>query len=65
MSASYMEPDVDKDHVLSPKVYSSLGGSPLLLGNKSAADEFDGNMVFYRCNRGCAYMSNNTKVVSL
>ncbi|XP_074354735.1 uncharacterized protein LOC141693504 [Apium graveolens] len=63
MNVSYMEPNVDKDEVLSPKVYSSLGGTPLLLGNKSAADdELDGTKVYYRCNRGCAYMSNNMLV---
>ncbi|KAK1355397.1 Tyramine N-feruloyltransferase [Heracleum sosnowskyi] len=62
LNTSYLEPNVDKDHVLNPKVYSSLRGAPLLLGNKSDADELNGTKIFYRCNRGCAYMSNNMLV---
>ncbi|KAK1355392.1 putative Translation initiation factor IF-2 [Heracleum sosnowskyi] len=51
MHANYMEPNVNKEHVLNPKVSSSsLANSPFLLGYKTD-DEANGSKVFYRCSR--------------
>ncbi|WOG96242.1 hypothetical protein DCAR_0415576 [Daucus carota subsp. sativus] len=61
MQASYMEPNVIKDDVLNPKVYSSLGDTPLLLGNEGNADQLHETKFFYRCGSGCGYIASDLK----
>lgn len=56
MDTNYMQSNVNKDHDLNPKVNSSPGDTPLLIGNKSTAE---GTKVFYRCANGCAFISDN------
>lgn len=53
MHANYMEPNVNKEHVLNPKVTSSsLANSPSLLGYKTN-DEPNDSKAFYRCSYNC------------
>ncbi|KAL8093357.1 hypothetical protein AgCh_035286 [Apium graveolens] len=48
MHSNYMEPNLNKDHVLNPKISSSsLADTPLLLGYKSNDELSD--YVFYNC----------------
>ncbi|KAK1355394.1 Tyramine N-feruloyltransferase [Heracleum sosnowskyi] len=56
MHANYLEPNLNKDHVLNPKISSSpLADTPLLLGYKTK-DELN-DYVFYNC--GCATYQND------
>ncbi|KAL1819327.1 hypothetical protein ACET3Z_014196 [Daucus carota] len=59
MQANYMEPNLNKDDVLNPKVYSSLGDTPLLLGNKANADQLNETKCFYRCRYNCSYVGSD------
>lgn len=59
MQANYMEPNLNKEHVLNPKVYSSLGDTPLLLGNKGDADQLNETKVLYRCYNNCSYIASD------
>lgn len=59
MHAKYMQPDLNKDHVLNPKVHSSIeGDTPLLLGNQRKYDQLNDAKYLYRCSSGCAYASD-------
>lgn len=59
MHAKYMQPDLNKDHVLNPKVHSSIeGDTPFLLGNQRNSDQLDDAKYLYRCSSGCAYASD-------
>lgn len=57
MHAKYMQPDLNKDHVLNSKVFSSSdGNTPFLLGNDQRnADQLNAAKYLYRCSSGCAY----------
>ncbi|KAL1819333.1 hypothetical protein ACET3Z_014202 [Daucus carota] len=49
MHANYMEPNLNKEHVLNPKVSSSsLANTPFLLAYKTN-DKVNGTKLFYRC----------------
>ncbi|KAL1819330.1 hypothetical protein ACET3Z_014199 [Daucus carota] len=62
MQANYMEPNLNKDEVLNPKVYSSLGDTPLLLGNyEGNGDQLNETKFFYRCGSGCGYIASDQK----
>ncbi|WOG96245.1 hypothetical protein DCAR_0415579 [Daucus carota subsp. sativus] len=53
MHANYMEPNLNKEHVLNPKVSSSsLANTPFLLGYQTN-DKVDGSKVSYRCPNAC------------
>nr|XP_017245524.1 PREDICTED: uncharacterized protein LOC108217191 [Daucus carota subsp. sativus] len=62
LNASYMEPNVNKDHVLNPRVYSSHGDAPLLLGHKSEGDQdndtkyLKSNVKWCNCGRPMNYV---------
>ncbi|KAL8093359.1 uncharacterized protein LOC141691230 [Apium graveolens] len=70
LHANYMEPNVNKEHVLNPTVSSSsLANSPSLLGYKSNYDDqSNDSQVFYRCsscrNTSCyGYLSTDPQAV--
>ncbi|KAK1355396.1 Tyramine N-feruloyltransferase [Heracleum sosnowskyi] len=65
MHANYMEPNLNKEHVLNPKVSSSyLANSPFLLGYKTN-DELNDSTVFYRCSYSSShsYVSKDQQAV--
>ncbi|XP_017245525.1 uncharacterized protein LOC108217192 [Daucus carota subsp. sativus] len=60
MQDNYMQPDLNKDHVLHPNVYSKieLGDTALLLGNERKGEQLKRAKYLYRCSSGCAYASD-------